>query len=56
MAKLKRILIVLLVVVWLAGVGVFLEFYVQQAGSPPGVRGNGLTLCLHVTTSDTDGA
>ena len=56
MAKLKRILIVLLVVVLLAGVGVFLYFYFTQGGSPPVVGGNGLSLCLNGTKIENGGS
>ncbi len=56
MAKLKRIFIVLLVVVLLAGVGVFLYFYFTQGGSPPVVGGNGLSLCLNGTKIENGGS
>ena len=56
MAKLKRILIVLLVVVLLAGVGVFLYFYFTQGGSPPVVGGNGLSLYLNGTKIENGGS
>lgn len=56
MAKLKRILIVLLVVVLLAGVGVFLYFYFTQDGSPPVVGGNGLSLYLNGTKIENGGS
>ena len=56
MAKLKRILIVLLVVVLLAGVGVFLYFYFTQGGSPPVVGGNDLSLYLNGTKIENGGS
>ena len=56
MAKLKRIFIVLLVVVLLAGVGVFLYFYFTQGGNPPVVGGNGLSLCLNGTKIENGGS
>ena len=47
MAKLKRIITVLLVLVLLVGVAVFLYFYFTRSDSPPVIGGNGLSLYLN---------
>ncbi len=47
MAKLKRIITVLLVLVLLVGAGVFLYFCFTRGDSPPVIGGNGLSLYLN---------
>lgn len=56
MAKLERFIVALLVVVLLAGVGVFLYFYFAQGGSPPVVGGNGFSVYLNGTKIENGGS